>query len=60
MPRKPTQAEAPAECAFRDCDRRPTETVRFRDPPEYVCYCSDHAGVVNTYAGAKYRSRLRS
>jgi len=56
---KPTLESAPDVCAYQGCEKAPTMTVRFRDPNEYVCYCTDHAEkAFNQHPHAKYRSKL--
>lgn len=30
------------ECQWNGCSKRINATVRFGDPREYVCYCSNH------------------
>jgi len=57
---KPTHESAPDECAYTSCEKHPTMTIRFQEPKEYVCYCTDHSEqVFQEREYAKYRSKLR-
>jgi len=56
---KPGRNDAPDACQYRGCSGLPTHVVRFREPAEYLCYCSDHSQTVYDSPYAKYRSQLR-
>jgi len=57
---KPSRSEAPAACQWDDCDTQPQQAVRFVDPDEYVCYCSEHTDeVFRELPRAKYRGYIR-
>ena len=56
---KPSLDDAPDACQMRGCDASPQQTVRFRNPQEYLCYCKSHAAEQIDEPHAKYRSRLR-
>lgn len=57
---KPSRADAPATCQWDDCDTKPQQTVRFVNPAEYVCYCSEHTDeIFRELPGAKYRGYIR-
>lgn len=56
---KPTVDNAPDTCAYNECARPPTYTVRFRNPDEWLCYCKTHSKRVFGYASAKSRTLLR-
>ena len=56
---KPSRDDAPDTCQYHGCGGYPQTAVRFRDPSEYLVYCTEHADAMFHEGNAKYRTRLR-